>query len=86
MAALQKGKSMLDSLVAGETTLKEIFNGKYSPVERQPELNRSPSGTRKWIKELSSLGNVVVGHCARYHIPRPHSITRASNWQSRTHL
>lgn len=65
MAALQKGKSMLDSLVAGETTLKEIFGGKYSPVEKQPELERTPSGTRKWIKELSSLGNVVVGHCAR---------------------
>jgi len=77
MAALQKGKNMLDSLVAGETTLKEIFNGKYSPVERQsPELNRSPSGTRKWIKELSSLGNVVVGHCARILQLHPEELQR----------
>lgn len=65
MAVLTRGKSMLDSLVAGETTLKDIFGGKYNSSEKQPELERSPSGTRKWIKELSSLANVVVGHCAR---------------------
>lgn len=65
MAVLTRGKSMLDSLVAGETTFKDIFAGKYSPSEKQAELERSPSGTRKWIKELSSLANVVVGHCAR---------------------
>jgi hypothetical protein len=35
------------------------------PVEKQPDLDRSPSGAREWIKELSSLGNVVVGTCAR---------------------
>ena len=64
MAVLTRGKSMLDSLVAGETTLKDIFGGKF-PSEKQLELERSPSGTRKWIKELSSLANVVVGHCAR---------------------
>lgn len=57
---------MIDSLIMGDTTLKEFFGGKS--VAEKPQLERNPSGTRKWIKELSSLANVVVGHCARYDI------------------
>ncbi|KAG0613383.1 hypothetical protein M758_6G098900 [Ceratodon purpureus] len=76
MAVLTRGKSMLDSLVAGETTLKEILGGKYNSSEKQAELERSPSGTRKWIKELSSLANVVVGHCARILLLHPEELQR----------
>ncbi|XP_024370219.1 uncharacterized protein [Physcomitrium patens] len=74
MASLTKGKNMLDSLIAGETTLKDFFGGKYS--EKTQGLDRSPSGTRKWIKELSSLANVVVGHCARILQLHPEELQR----------
>lgn len=56
----------MESLMLGDTTLKDIFVGKKPVSERPQAIERSPSGTRKWIKEISSLANVVVGHCARY--------------------
>jgi len=65
MAVLTRGKSMLESLITGDTTLRDIFGGKFGAIEKEQGLERTPSGTRKWIKELSALANVVVGHCAR---------------------
>lgn len=65
MAVLTRGKSMLDSLITGDATLKDIFGGKFGAVEKQQGLDRIPSGSRKWIKELSALANIVVGHCSR---------------------
>jgi len=46
--------------------LKDMMFGATIGDGEQPKgLECSSSGTRKWIKELSSLANVVVGHCAR---------------------
>lgn len=53
-------KSMLDSLITGDTTLMDIFGGKFGVAEKPQELEHTPSDTRKWIKELSALGNIVV--------------------------
>ncbi len=49
----------------GDSPLNDLFGGKIADGGQVKGLKRSPSGTRKWIKELSSLANVVVGHCAR---------------------
>lgn len=65
MAVLTRGKSFLDSLITGDTTLKNIFSSKSGVGDTPHEHECSPSDTRKWIKELSALANVVVGHCAR---------------------
>jgi hypothetical protein len=53
-------------------TLKGIFGtAKDSSTEatRPKAIERTPSGTKKWIKELSPLANSVVGRCARYTKP-----------------
>jgi hypothetical protein len=55
-------------------TLKGIFGtAKDSSTEatRPQAIERTPSGTRKWIKELSPLANSVVGRCARYTNYKP---------------
>jgi hypothetical protein len=55
-------------------TLKGIFGtAKDSSTEatRPKAIERTPSGTKKWIKELSPLANSVVGRCARYTNYKP---------------
>jgi hypothetical protein len=64
MAMLSRGRSFVESFL-GDSALNNLFGGKIADGGQMKGLERSPSGTRKWIKELSSLANVVVGHCAR---------------------
>lgn len=59
MALLSRGKLLLASLL-GDNSVGSAFG-----EQSQGRLGRTSSG-RKWIKELSSLANVVVGKCARY--------------------
>ncbi|XP_024389635.1 uncharacterized protein [Physcomitrium patens] len=76
MAVLTRGKSFLDSLITGDTTLKNIFSSKSGVGDTPHEHECSPSDTRKWIKELSALANVVVGHCARILLLHPEELQR----------
>ncbi len=64
MAMLSRGRSFVESFL-GDSALNNLFGGKIADGGQMKGLERSSSGTRKWIKELSSLANVVVGHCAR---------------------
>jgi hypothetical protein len=64
MAMLSRGRSFVESFL-GDSPLNDLFGGKIADGGQMKGLERSPSRTRKWIKELSSLANVVVGHCAR---------------------
>lgn len=41
------------------------FGAKPVNQEKPIGIERTPSGTMKWVKELSPLGNNVVGRCAR---------------------
>jgi hypothetical protein len=66
MAMLLKGKILVDILLGDRVPLKNMMFGATIADGKQPKgLERSSLGTRKWIKELSSLANVVIGHCAR---------------------
>ncbi|CAK9865638.1 unnamed protein product [Sphagnum jensenii] len=51
-----------------------MFGATIADGEQPRGLERSSSGTRKWIKELSSLANVVVGHCARILLLQPEEL------------
>lgn len=42
------------------------FGAKPAGGGRPRAIERTPSGTKKWVKELSPLGNYVIGQCARY--------------------
>ncbi|XP_024538912.1 uncharacterized protein LOC9657817 isoform X1 [Selaginella moellendorffii] len=68
MAVLSRGKSLVENIMA-DSTMRSLFGAigskAPSPQAQQVKLEHSPSGTRKWIKELSPLANVVVGRCAR---------------------
>jgi len=60
-------------------TLKGIFGtAKDSSTEatRPKAIERTPSGTKKWIKELSPLANSVVGRCARILLVRPEDLQK----------
>eukprot|EP01018_Ginkgo_biloba_P026955 Gb_01320 [translate_table: standard] len=62
---MAKGKGILATL-GRENSFKSMFGGSKSQDDDECQrLERSPSGRRKWISELSSLANVVVGRCAR---------------------
>lgn len=63
MATLNRGRSFVESLVGDNSALKNLFVGNQYPKK---ELERTLSGNKKWIKELSSLANIVVGRCCRY--------------------
>lgn len=42
------------------------FGAKPEKQQEKPmAIERTPSGTVKWVKELSPLANNVVGRCAR---------------------
>ncbi|KAJ7516496.1 hypothetical protein O6H91_22G060100 [Diphasiastrum complanatum] len=74
MAILSRGKSFMESMM-GEGSPKDLFGrGKREQQEQkdtQHKLERTASGGRRWIKELSSLANVVVGQCARILLLQP---------------
>lgn len=44
----------------------EYFGAKPDSQEKPKAIERTPSGTKKWVKELSPLANNVVGRCARF--------------------
>lgn len=44
----------------------EYFGAKPVSQEKPKAIERTPSGTKKWVKELSPLANNVVGRCARF--------------------
>ncbi|CAK9256900.1 unnamed protein product [Sphagnum jensenii] len=75
MAMLSRGRSFVESFL-GDSPLNNLFGGKIADGGQMKGLERSPSGTRKWIKELSSLANVVVGHCARILLLHPEELQR----------
>ncbi len=73
MSELSLSRSTVVVVVVMET-LKGIFGtAKDSSTEatRPKAIERTPSGTKKWIKELSPLANSVVGRCARYTNYKP---------------
>lgn len=43
----------------------EYFGATPVSNEKPKAIERTPSGTKKWVKELSPLANNVVGRCAR---------------------
>lgn len=43
--------------------LKNLFKGRD---DKKPHLERTASGRKKWIKELSSPANLVIDRCCRY--------------------
>uniref|UniRef100_A0A1D1Z6J6 Methionyl-tRNA formyltransferase n=1 Tax=Anthurium amnicola TaxID=1678845 RepID=A0A1D1Z6J6_9ARAE len=59
-----KTRNMLEELVK-EGSFKWILSRRTSFEEEFEEMGRSPSGRRKWISELSSIANVIVGRCSR---------------------
>lgn len=65
---MAKGKGVLGS-IGRQGSFKPLFSGSRKSQddddEESPGLEGSPSGHKKWITELSSLANVVVGRCAR---------------------
>ncbi|KAH9549660.1 hypothetical protein CY35_10G031100 [Sphagnum magellanicum] len=75
MAMLSRGRSFVESFL-GDSPLNDLFGGKIADGGQMKGLERSPSRTRKWIKELSSLANVVVGHCARILLLHPEELQR----------
>ncbi|CAM6018309.1 unnamed protein product [Sphagnum balticum] len=75
MAMLSRGRSFVESFL-GDSPLNDLFGGKIADGGQVKGLEHSPSGTRKWIKELSSLANVVVGHCARILLLHPEELQR----------
>ncbi|CAK9859332.1 unnamed protein product [Sphagnum jensenii] len=75
MAMLSRGRSFVESFL-GDSPLNDLFGGKIADGGQMKGLEHSPSGTRKWIKELSSLANVVVGHCARILLLHPEELQR----------
>lgn len=44
----------------------EYFGANPVSQEKPKAIERTPSGTKKWVKELSPLANNVVGRCARF--------------------
>jgi hypothetical protein len=44
----------------------DYFGAKPVSQEKPKAIERTPSGTKKWVKELSPLANNVVGRCARF--------------------
>lgn len=66
---MAKGKGVLAS-IGRQGSFKPLFSSSRKSQDdddddESPGMERSPSGHKKWISELSSLANVVVGRCAR---------------------
>ncbi|XP_024368615.1 uncharacterized protein [Physcomitrium patens] len=55
-------------------TIKGYFGAKPEVPEKPIALERTPSGTRKSVKELSPLANNVIGRCARILLVRPEDL------------
>ncbi|KAG6544583.1 hypothetical protein Mapa_014005 [Marchantia paleacea] len=62
MASLTRGRSFVESLMGDNGALKNLFKGRD---DRKPLLERTASGRKKWIKELSSPANLVIDRCCR---------------------
>ncbi|KAL3690742.1 hypothetical protein R1sor_004393 [Riccia sorocarpa] len=62
MASLSRGRSFVESLVGDNSALKNLFKPRD---DKRPALERTASGRKKWIKELSSPANLVVDRCCR---------------------
>lgn len=65
---MAKGKGVLAS-IGRQGSFKPLFSSSRKSQDddddESPGLEGSSSGHKKWISELSSLANVVVGRCAR---------------------
>lgn len=65
---MAKGKGVLAS-IGRQGSFKPLFSSSRKSQDddddESPGLEGSSSGHKKWITELSSLANVVVGRCAR---------------------
>ncbi|KAJ1690707.1 hypothetical protein LUZ63_014862 [Rhynchospora breviuscula] len=64
MAMMSKTMDLIEGFVK-EGSFKWVLSRKTSLDEEFEEMERSPSGKRKWIAELSPLANVIVGRCSR---------------------
>lgn len=58
-------------------TIKGYFGAKPEVPEKPIALERTPSGTRKSVKELSPLANNVIGRCARCKVFSMFLVTRS---------
>eukprot|EP00249_Psilotum_nudum_P005558 c18997_g2_i1 orf=1-1674(-) len=63
MADMAKEKSLIGHAMS-ENSVSKFCAGNKEREEEQ-RLERLPSSSRKWIKELSSLANVVIARCSR---------------------
>ncbi|KAG0562314.1 hypothetical protein KC19_9G136300 [Ceratodon purpureus] len=57
-------------------SIMDYFGGGAKPVnqEKPMAIERTPSGTLKWVKELSPLANNVIGRCARILLVKPEDL------------
>lgn len=72
--SLSRSTVVVVVIVVVMETLKGIFGtakDSSTAATRPKAIERTPSGTKKWIKELSPLANSVVGRCARYTNYKP---------------
>lgn len=64
MAAASKTKNMIESLV-GEGSLQWLLGKRTSFYEEFEEMDKSPSGQRNFIPELSPIANIIVRRCLK---------------------
>ncbi|XP_077243918.1 uncharacterized protein LOC143884303 [Tasmannia lanceolata] len=64
MTMMSKTRNILEGLVR-EGSFKWVLSNKSTFDEEFEEMERSPSGRRKWMSALSPIANVIVGRCSR---------------------
>lgn len=64
MAVTNKTRNMLEGLVR-DGSFKWLLSRRTSFNEEFEEMERSPSGGRNWIAELSPVANIVVRRCSK---------------------
>ncbi|CAL9067709.1 uncharacterized protein LOC135611050 [Musa acuminata AAA Group] len=64
MAMMSKTRDLIEGLVR-EKSFKWALSRRASFEDEYEEMGRSPSGRRKWISDLSSVANVIVGRCSQ---------------------
>lgn len=64
MAMMSKTRDLIEGLVR-EKSFKWALSRRASFEDEYEEMGRSPSGRRKWMPDLSSVANVIVGRCSQ---------------------
>ncbi|KAJ8464153.1 hypothetical protein OPV22_026705 [Ensete ventricosum] len=61
---MSKTRDLIEGLVR-DKSFKWALSRRASFEDEYEEMGRSPSGRRKWISDLSSVANVIVGRCSQ---------------------